>query len=143
MIFFSVCLQEKLTTSYCHGVPIKPLTGDTIGTKIDKIAEQYPDREAYVFCQDNQRATFAEFKDEVRLIKFNCCIFGCCSDQFRENNCMAILSRPCLCHYPLTLGLRRKFNKKICHKNCVEDLEDREVIQENPSVVVHIYTSIH
>ncbi|KAK3701713.1 hypothetical protein QZH41_018868 [Actinostola sp. cb2023] len=63
-----VCLNEKLTQSYCHGVPDKPLSGDTIGTRIDKIAAKYPDREAYVFCQENQRATFAQLKDEIEQV---------------------------------------------------------------------------
>ena len=29
--------------------------------------EKFPDREAYVCCEDNERATFAEFQGEVRV----------------------------------------------------------------------------
>ena len=57
--------QEKLTLSYSHGVSSKPFIGDTIGRKLDKTVDKFPDREAYVFCEDNERATFAQLKDEV------------------------------------------------------------------------------
>jgi fatty-acyl-CoA synthase len=64
-VCFSGIHNEKLTQSYVHGISDKPLIGDTIGQRIDKIAERFPDREAYVFCEDDKRATFAEFKEEV------------------------------------------------------------------------------
>jgi len=31
----------------------------------DQTVEKFPDREAYVFCEDGQRATFSQFKLEV------------------------------------------------------------------------------
>ena len=59
--------QEKLTYSYCQGVYSKPFIGDTIGQRLDKIADKFPDREAYIFCEDNERATFSQLREEVRL----------------------------------------------------------------------------
>ena len=60
--------QEKLTYSYCQGVYSKPFIGDTIGRKLDKTADKFPDRDAYVFCEDNERATFSQFREEVLRI---------------------------------------------------------------------------
>lgn len=31
----------------------------------EKTAEKFPDREAYVFCEDGDRATFSQFKQQV------------------------------------------------------------------------------
>ena len=39
--------------------------GATIGQMFDKTVEKFPDREAYVFCEDGERATFSQFKQEV------------------------------------------------------------------------------
>ena len=51
--------------SYCHGSSEQPLLGTTIGQLFDQTVEKFPDREAYVFCEDSQRATFSQFKLEV------------------------------------------------------------------------------
>jgi len=51
--------------SYCHGSSEQPLLGATIGQLFDQTVERFPDREAYVFCEDGQRATFSQFKLEV------------------------------------------------------------------------------
>ena len=59
---------EKI--SYFHGLPEKPLLGATIGQLVDRVAENYPDRDAYVFCEDDKRATFQEFKTKVKIMLF-------------------------------------------------------------------------
>lgn len=57
--------QEKLKFSYCQGLSVQRFIGETIGQRLDKTVDRFPDREAYVFCEDNQRATFADFQEEV------------------------------------------------------------------------------
>ena len=59
--------QEKLKFSYCQGLSVQRFIGETIGQRLDKTVDRFPDREAYVFCEDNQRATFADFQEEVRV----------------------------------------------------------------------------
>ena len=59
--------QEKLKFSYCQGLSAQRFIGETIGQRLDKTVDRFPDREAYVFCEDNQRATFADFQEEVRV----------------------------------------------------------------------------
>ena len=63
--FVLLSSREKLQFSYCQGLSTKPFLGETIGQKLDKTVEKFPDREAYVFCEDNKRATFAKFQEEV------------------------------------------------------------------------------
>eukprot|EP00794_Sanderia_malayensis_P008975 gene8975-9933_t len=60
--------QALLTKSYCHGIGGATLIGETIGQRMDKITEMYPDRECVVFVDDNKRATFADFREEVDKI---------------------------------------------------------------------------
>ena len=63
-----MCLHRyRFKYSYSHGTSSKPLLGDTIGERFDKVVERFPEREAYVFCEDGHRATFSEFKHEVRI----------------------------------------------------------------------------
>ena len=59
--------QEKLKFSYCQGLSSQRFIGETISQRLDKTVDRFPDREAYVFCEDNQRATFADFQEEVRV----------------------------------------------------------------------------
>ena len=59
--------HEKLKFSYCQGLSSKRFIGETIGQRLDRTVDKFPDREAYVFCEDNQRATFAEFQGEVSI----------------------------------------------------------------------------
>ena len=59
--------QEKLKFSYLQGLSVQRFIGETIGQRLDKTVDRFPDREAYVFCEDNQRATFADFQEEVRV----------------------------------------------------------------------------
>ncbi|KAJ7327731.1 hypothetical protein OS493_026609 [Desmophyllum pertusum] len=61
----STSSHEKLQFSYCQGLSSKRFIGETIGQRLDKTVEKFPDREAYVCCEDNERATFAEFQQEV------------------------------------------------------------------------------
>ncbi|XP_022795327.1 acyl-CoA synthetase family member 2, mitochondrial-like isoform X3 [Stylophora pistillata] len=63
--YSSTSSHEKLQFSYCQGISSKPFIGETIGQRLDKTVEKFPDREAYVCCEDNKRATFAEFQGEV------------------------------------------------------------------------------
>ncbi|XP_020629867.1 acyl-CoA synthetase family member 2, mitochondrial-like isoform X3 [Orbicella faveolata] len=63
--FPSSSSHEKLQFSYCQGLSTKRFLGETIGRKLDKTVEKFPDREAYVCCEDNERATFAKFQEEV------------------------------------------------------------------------------
>ena len=60
--------EPVLTHSYCQGIGSSPLLGETIGQRLDKITELYPDRECVVFVDDNERSTFADFREEVWLI---------------------------------------------------------------------------
>ncbi|XP_065066321.1 medium-chain acyl-CoA ligase ACSF2, mitochondrial-like [Rhopilema esculentum] len=57
--------EEVLTHSYCQGATSKPLIGETIGQRLDKVTELYPDREFLVCADDNKRATYADFREEV------------------------------------------------------------------------------
>lgn len=57
--------KGKLEYSYSHGTSDKPLLGETIGERFDKAVERFPDREAYVFYEDGNRASFSHFKQEV------------------------------------------------------------------------------
>ena len=65
--FVTPSSQEKLQFSYCQGLSTKPFIGETIGQQLDKTVEKFPNHEAYVFCEDNHRATFAEFQEEVSI----------------------------------------------------------------------------
>jgi len=51
--------------SYTCGISQKPLIGMTIGDKFDQIAEQYPNNEALVVCDQNIRWTYRTFKSVV------------------------------------------------------------------------------
>ena len=59
--------HEKLQFSYCQGLSTKRFIGETIGQQLEKTVEKFPNNEAYVFCEDNHRATFAEFQEEVSI----------------------------------------------------------------------------
>jgi len=69
--FPSSSSHEKLQFSYCQGLSTKRFLGETIGRKLDKTVEKFPDREAYVCCEDNERATFAKFQEEVLIIVYS------------------------------------------------------------------------
>jgi len=57
--------EPVLTQSYCQGIGPRPLLGETIGQRLDKITELYPDRECVVCVDDNERSTYADFREEV------------------------------------------------------------------------------
>ena len=67
LCFISSSFHEKLQFSYCQGISQKCFIGETIGQRLDKTVKKFPDREAYVCCEDNERATFAELQGEVRV----------------------------------------------------------------------------
>ena len=60
--------EPVLTHSYCQGIGSSPLLGETIGQRLDKVTELYPDRECVIFVDDNERSTYADFREEVCLI---------------------------------------------------------------------------
>ncbi len=47
--------------SYAHGASATPLLGETIGDALDRVAAQFPDREALVSCHQDIRYTYAEY----------------------------------------------------------------------------------
>ncbi len=51
--------------SYAHGGCETPLIYQTIGARFDEAAARWPDREAFVVCDQGVRLTFAEMKREV------------------------------------------------------------------------------
>ena len=50
---------------YAHGGCETPLIYQTIGARFDQAAALWPDREAFVVCDQGVRLTFAEMKREV------------------------------------------------------------------------------
>jgi fatty-acyl-CoA synthase len=54
-----------LNASYTHGVSARPLIGQTIGDLLDEIAASFSVNEALVSVFENQRFTYAAFRDEV------------------------------------------------------------------------------
>jgi fatty-acyl-CoA synthase len=51
--------------SYAHGGSTTPLRHETIGVCFDNAAARWPDREAFVVCDQGARFTFAEMKRQV------------------------------------------------------------------------------
>ncbi len=54
-----------MNSSYAHGVASKPLIGKTIGAWLDEVAAEFATHEALVSVFENQRFTYAAFRDEV------------------------------------------------------------------------------
>ena len=54
-----------MALSYTHGVSAKPLIGQTIGAMLDDIAAEFGANDALVSVFENQRLTYAQFRDEV------------------------------------------------------------------------------
>ena len=52
-----------LGQSYLCGEAREPLLYETIGACLDRIADQYPDREALVVRHQSVRWTFAEYRE--------------------------------------------------------------------------------
>ncbi|NXJ70316.1 ACSF2 synthetase, partial [Rostratula benghalensis] len=51
--------------SYIQGTSDIPLLDKTMGQCLDETVERFPDRDAVVFCRDEIRKTFAQFKEDV------------------------------------------------------------------------------
>lgn len=51
--------------SYANGSSTQPLRGETIGEALHAIVEKFPDNEALVVVEQNYRATYREFWDQV------------------------------------------------------------------------------
>lgn len=56
---------QKLTYSYLNTPRKSPFIGRTIGQQLYQAAEDYKDKEMFVFYEDQERITFAEMKDKV------------------------------------------------------------------------------
>jgi fatty-acyl-CoA synthase len=54
--------------SYVHGASTTPLLGDTVGSLLDRMAVQFPDRPALVVPGQNVRLDYAGLLAEVELI---------------------------------------------------------------------------
>jgi fatty-acyl-CoA synthase len=54
--------------SYVHGVSLKPLLGDTVGSLLDRIAAAYPERPALVACAQDVRLSYRQFHAEVERV---------------------------------------------------------------------------
>lgn len=57
--------SRKVTNSYVKGPSDVPLLNKTVGQCLDEMVEQFPDRDALVFCREGVRKTFAQFQKEV------------------------------------------------------------------------------
>ena len=70
--------KAKLSKSYLH-VPRKtPFTGLTVGQQLYKSAEKFGNKEMYVFCGDNERISFQQMKNKVRMdITYRDNIYAC------------------------------------------------------------------
>ena len=55
----------EATPSYVHGVSVKPLLGDTVGSLLDRIAAAYPQQPALVVRSQGVRINYREFHAEV------------------------------------------------------------------------------
>ncbi len=56
---------RKLTRSYLHAPGKFPFIGRTIGQQLYVVADEYKDKEMYVFYKDDERISFAEMKEKV------------------------------------------------------------------------------
>ncbi|XP_072041325.1 medium-chain acyl-CoA ligase ACSF2, mitochondrial-like [Amphiura filiformis] len=65
---------RKLTRSYLHAPGKLPFIGRTVGQQLYKAADEYKDKDMYVFYADNERITFAEMKDKSQ--QFACSLLS-------------------------------------------------------------------
>lgn len=56
------------TPSYSHGASTTPLLGETIGQSLKRTVEKYGGREALVMVEQNYRATYQEFWEQVAQV---------------------------------------------------------------------------
>jgi fatty-acyl-CoA synthase len=54
-----------MSSSYVHGPATVPLLGQTIGALLDRVADQFANRDALISCHQNARYTYAQLLDEV------------------------------------------------------------------------------
>src|SRR6266581_2885287 len=54
--------------SYAHGVSTRPLIGKTMGDLLDEMAAEFAANEALVSVFENDRFTYATFRDEVNRV---------------------------------------------------------------------------
>ena len=59
---------RKLTFSYLSQTGTNPFIGRTVGQQLYVIADQFPDKDMYVFYTDKERITFQEMKEKVRIL---------------------------------------------------------------------------
>uniref|UniRef100_UPI00358F2611 medium-chain acyl-CoA ligase ACSF2, mitochondrial-like isoform X2 n=1 Tax=Myxine glutinosa TaxID=7769 RepID=UPI00358F2611 len=60
--------QPWLAKSYVHGANGPPLLPDTIGTCIERAAQLWPEREAFIFANEGERRTFHQVFEEVKKL---------------------------------------------------------------------------
>ncbi|KAJ8028071.1 Acyl-CoA synthetase family member 2, mitochondrial [Holothuria leucospilota] len=60
--------DAKLTKSYIHRPSSTPYMGKTFMEYLDSACEKNPDREAFIFCQENRRITYRQFRDQVEKL---------------------------------------------------------------------------
>ncbi|KAJ8028072.1 Acyl-CoA synthetase family member 2, mitochondrial [Holothuria leucospilota] len=58
----------KLSKSYIHRPSNIPFMGKTFIEVLDSVCEKHPDQEAFIFCQENRRITYGQFRDQVEKL---------------------------------------------------------------------------
>jgi fatty-acyl-CoA synthase len=61
-------VRELLTMSYASGALDIPLSGETIPQVLDRVADQFPNRDAVISRHQNIRRTYAEFRADVNQL---------------------------------------------------------------------------
>ncbi|MCX2739112.1 AMP-binding protein [Pontibacter anaerobius] len=64
------------TLSYSHGTSTTPLRGEIIGQSLRKTVEKYGNREALVMVEQNYRATYQEFWEQVEQVAKSLLAYG-------------------------------------------------------------------
>ncbi|XP_044732475.1 medium-chain acyl-CoA ligase ACSF2, mitochondrial-like [Chrysoperla carnea] len=59
------CHKSTKKGSYIHQVGKHPLVYKTVGNLVDEAAERFPNRNAYVLCEENKKITFHSLKEET------------------------------------------------------------------------------
>ncbi|XP_044732041.1 medium-chain acyl-CoA ligase ACSF2, mitochondrial-like [Chrysoperla carnea] len=76
---------SKSEGSYLHHVGKKSLLYKTIGNLVDEAGERYPNRNAYVLCEENKIITFRELKEQTDKFAAGLLSFG-----FKKDDKIAI-----------------------------------------------------
>ena len=82
--FHSSSSQLNVKYSYYSSRTDHPLSYETIGASLEKACNTYGDREAHVFCESNERITFAQLKKKAEDIASGLLALGT-STKFRHH----------------------------------------------------------